>query len=528
MKKLPIGIQSFEDLRENDYLYVDKTEDIYRLVTSGKVYFLSRPRRFGKSLLISTMDALFKGKKELFEGLWIYNNWDWSRQHPVIRIDWTSIEHSTPEQIESDMSDFLKQVAGNYGLSLTRKFVSSLFAELIELLHLKTGQKVVVLVDEYDIPVLDAIGSSHEAIEDIKKSLQKFYKILKASDEHLKFVFLTGISKFSGISIFSALNNLNDLTMDEQYASICGCTQIELESNFSEHINRISEHLGMTREVLLANIRKWYDGYTWDGKTSIYNPFSTLLFFFRREFANYWFSTGTPTFLINILKTRNAIDTVLEPITISPRVFDSFDPEKIEEKPLLFQTGYLTIKKKEIISGQPLYTLDVPNSEVRESLLEDLLHVYTDYPTGEAVVLRNDMQQHIRDCDAKSLEKDLRQMLAYIPYNLHIGQETYYHSILLIWIKLLGFDIQGELMTNIGRIDAVWHQPGLTVVAELKYHAKKSTNTLLKAAMKQIRDRKYYEKYFDGDTRTGHTLSLLGVAFTGKDVACRMECVSNI
>jgi hypothetical protein len=522
MKLLPIGIQSFEDLRENGYLYVDKTENIYKLITTGKVYFLSRPRRFGKSLLISTMEALFKGKKELFEGLWIYDKWDWTRQYPVIRIDWTCIEHSTPEEIEISMTGFLQDVAEVYDVTLRKKFASDCFAELIRLLHEKTGQKVVVLIDEYDIPILDVIGSSSEAIDRMRKVLQKFYKILKATDEHLKFIFLTGVSKFSGLSIFSALNNLDDLTIDEQYASICGYTQQELESYFAEYINQVSEHLNMTRDELLKNIRKWYDGYTWDGKTPVYNPFSTLLFFKKKEFACYWFRTGTPTFLINILKNRNAIDTVLEPITVGQRAFDSFDPEKIEEKPLLFQTGYLTVRHKELTGdGQPLYTLDVPNSEVRESLLEHLLNVYTDYSVVETEMLRKDMQQHIREYDAEGLEKDLRRMLAYVPYELHIGKEAYYHSILLIWIKLLGFDIQGELMTNIGRIDAVWNQPELTVVAELKYHADKSVESLLNEAMTQIRDRRYYEKCLD------RKVMLMGVAFTGKEVACRMEIVGK-
>jgi hypothetical protein len=423
--------------------------------------------------------------------------------------------------MESDMSDFLRQTAAVNGVNLMRRYASSMFYELIELLHLKTGQKVVVLVDEYDVSILDAIGSSHEAITAMRKSLHDFYRILKAADEHLKFLFLTGVSKFSGLSVFSALNNLSDLTMDRRYASVCGYTQQELENYFHEYIALVADRLGETESDLLVNIRQRYDGYSWDGKISLYNPFSTLLFLDKMEFANYWFSTGTPTFLINILKTDNRIGAVLKPVTVGPDSFNSFDPENIAETPLLFQTGYLTVKHKELIDGQPLYTLDVPNSEVRESLLKHLLNAYADYPVEGTDVLKSDMQRHIRECDAAGLEKDLRLMLAYIPYELHIEKEAYYHSILLIWIKLLGFDIQGELMTNIGRVDAVWHQPNLTVVAELKYHAKKTPNALLKDAMKQIRDRRYYEKYLD------RKVILMGVAFTAKDVACRMEIIEK-
>jgi hypothetical protein len=518
MKQLPIGIQSFEDLRENDYLYIDKTEDIHRVVSSGKVYFLSRPRRFGKSLLISTMDALFKGKRELFEGLWIADKWDWTQHYPVIRIDWTSIKHVTPEEMESDMSDFLRQIANHNKISLVRKFASGIFSELIELLHEKTGQKVVVLVDEYDVPILDAIGSPLEDVEKIKIWVHDFYKILKASDEHLKFIFLTGVSKFSGLSVFSALNNLDDITVDAQYASICGYTQPEMDTYFAEYMDVASEHLGMTKKMLLENIRYWYNGYTWDGKTSVYNPFSTLLFFNKKEFANYWFRTGTPTFLINILRQRNRLDVVLEPQTVGASAFDSFDPEKIDAEPLLFQTGYLTIKHKELTrDGRPRYTLAFPNMEVRESLLEHLLSVYTEYPVVQTDNLKADMQQHILDCDAAGLENDLRRMLAYVPYKLHIAKESYYHSIFLIWIKLLGFDIQGEIMTNIGRIDAVWQQSDFTVVAEIKFHAKKTTATLLNEAMTQIRDRRYYERYLN------KKIILMGAAFTNKEIACRLE-----
>ncbi|MDR1155643.1 MAG: AAA family ATPase, partial [Bacteroidales bacterium] len=237
MKNLPIGTQSFEILRSQDLLYVDKTELIHRLVTTGRIYFLSRPRRFGKSMLISTLDALFSGRKELFEGLYIYDQWDWSKSNPVIRIDWTAIKHNTPEEIETDLSEFLQETAAINGITLNRSYASSRFGELITQLHLKTGQKVAILIDEYDAPILDVMSKSPAELKAIQESLQGFYKILKATDEHLQFIFLTGVSKFARLSIFSALNSPKDITIDGRYASLCGYTQEELEHYFSEHID---------------------------------------------------------------------------------------------------------------------------------------------------------------------------------------------------------------------------------------------------------------------------------------------------
>ncbi|MDR1269296.1 MAG: AAA family ATPase, partial [Planctomycetaceae bacterium] len=236
MKKLSIGIQTFEEIRTENYLYVDKTEYLYRIVTSGKIFFLSRPRRFGKSLTISTLDALFSGKKELFEGLYIYDKWDWNKKYPVIRIDWTLVKHGTPEEIEKDLSAVFRSKANNVGIHLTREYASGCFGELIEELYRKTGEKVVILIDEYDVPILDVIGKPSEEIKSMQKALHDIYKVMKGSDEYIKFVFLTGVSKFAGLSIFSALNNVKDITLSEEYAALCGITQEELENNFSEYL----------------------------------------------------------------------------------------------------------------------------------------------------------------------------------------------------------------------------------------------------------------------------------------------------
>ncbi|MDR0390906.1 MAG: AAA family ATPase, partial [Planctomycetaceae bacterium] len=248
MKKLPVGIQTFEEIRNNDYLYVDKTEYIHQIVTMGKAYFLSRPRRFGKSLTISTLDALFQGQKELFEGLYIYDKWDWSKKYPVIRIDWTLISHKTPAEIEESLFIRLQVFAKNNNIAPLSKRATDCFGELIEELHHKTGEKVVILIDEYDVPILDVMNKPSDEIKAMRESLHDIYKVIKGSDEHIKFIFLTGVSKFSGLSIFSALNNIEDITLSGEYSALCGITQEELESNFPEYLEVTAEQLSITRK----------------------------------------------------------------------------------------------------------------------------------------------------------------------------------------------------------------------------------------------------------------------------------------
>ncbi|GHT64256.1 ATPase AAA [Bacteroidia bacterium] len=528
MKNLPIGIQSFEKLRSEDFLYVDKTREIYQL-TSSNIVFLSRPRRFGKSLLISTLAELYKGSQSLFEGLYIYDKWDWTQQYPVIRIDWTNLKHKNKEEIETDMMDFLQSVATINGISLTRQFASSRFSELIELLHRKTGKKVVVLIDEYDKPILDSMG--HPEAASIREFLQTFYVVLKGADDHLKFVFLTGVTKAAKVSIFSVLNSPDDITLNKQFASICGYTQEELERDFSEHISDTAVCLNMTKDELLENIRKWYNGYTWDGKTPVYNPFSTLSFFRNQEFSNYWFETGTPTFLINRLKKQGLAKIVLEPVIVGASAFNSYDPDDLEDIPLLFQTGYLTITGQKRVGVEPEYTLEVPNLEVKESLMRHLLNAYTNYPMSQMLELVRNMLRQMSECDADGLQNSLRIMLAGVPSKLRpaksrnkdkeekedIESEARFHIMFQVWMTLLGFDIQSEKPTNRGIIDAVLKLQGMVVVVELKYHATTKLETLLDQAIAQIYEKRYYEQFLD------RKVILSGIAFNGKDVSCRIE-----
>ncbi|MDR1097571.1 MAG: ATP-binding protein [Tannerella sp.] len=523
MKNLPIGIQSFEDLRSNGYLYVDKTEHIHRLATTGKIFFLSRPRRFGKSMLISTLDALFNGHKELFEGLYIEDKWDWSKSNPVIRIDWTAIKHNTPEEIERSLSVWLKIKARENEITLFSEYASDCFRELITELHRRSGEKVVILIDEYDAPILDVMDKSPEALKAIQESLQGFYKILKATDEHLRFIFLTGVSKFAKLSIFSALNSPKDITMDERYATVCGYTQEELEHYFSEHMDAMLTRYGYTRENLLDSIRRWYNGYSWDGKTAVYNPYSTLSMFDTQTISNYWFASGTPAFLMKQIKKNNRIELVTEPVTTKPNTFDSFDPSHIEAIPLMFQTGYLTVKSREQTGDILKYTLGVPNMEVYQSLNEYLLSAYSEYPLSGIATLTEKMYDRLQSLDAEGFAQSIRTMLENIPYNIRIGKEKYYHSLFLSWMNVMGFRAQGEVLTGQGRIDAVLEQPDTTVVCELKYHSKTKTVTLLRNAMKQIHEKNYYGKY----QGNGKKIILLALAFSGKEVGCRMNALES-
>jgi hypothetical protein len=521
MKKLPIGIQSFSCLRGGDYLYVDKTAYMYNLVSKGKAFFLSRPRRFGKSLLVSTLEALFKGEKELFEGLYIYNKVDWSETYPVIKIDWSSIKHTSETEMETGISIFLKQTAEEYGIMLEQEYAVNRFYELLRRLHQKNGRQVVVLVDEYDMPVLDAVQEPPKRINSIRKFLQSFYRVLKAADEHLHFVFLTGVSRFSKVSIFSGLNNLNDITLDPSYAAVCGYTQGELESYFFPHLEAFAQSEKRNRADLLDQIRVWYNGFSWDGSTQVYNPYSTLMLMDKKMFRNYWFETGTPTFLINLIKKRNDVELLMKPCQVQDTEFDGFDYPKLDTKLLMFQTGYLTIKhiEKDPFGNGILYRLGLPNEEVRQSMMQYLTSSFTGYPAGNTATLRNRMLEQLFSGDASAFETSMRELFAHIPCQLHIPREAYYHSLFLLWLNLLGFEIQAEVSTDKGRIDAVWTHKDRVIIAEIKFALNGRISSLIKAAFAQMHKNRYYDRYRSSAKRT----ALLAVVFTGRDISCSIK-----
>ncbi|MDR1522843.1 MAG: ATP-binding protein [Endomicrobium sp.] len=528
MKKLPVGTQAFEKLIRENKLYVDKTEHIYNLINNGSVYFLSRPRRFGKSLLISTIKELFKGNKEIFEGLYIYDKWDWTKQYPVIHLDFTEIQYATAEQLEISLDKFLEDTAKREKITLDQtetRLIGVKFAELIEKLHKSTGQQVVILIDEYDKPMIDSLNKAKEVNQEIKERLHNFYQVIKGSDEHIKFMFMTGVSRFAGLSVFSALNNLNDITMDNKYGSICGYTQEELESSFKEYIGSTAGYMGISKEELLSKIKYWYNGYKWKGKEKVYNPFSTLSFFDKQEFIGYWFNTGTPTFLIEQIKKKGDLELLSEARVVSSATLrGNSDYANVNSMALLFQTGYLTIKEEEIVEDESEYIIDFPNYEVKSAFLGDLLEAYTKKDITEVQALRGKLLKVMRSKDSVGLEGILKSLYANIPYSLHIGKEAYYHSLFLMLARATGIEVNSEVLTDKGRIDVVLKHKDFVVVVEIKYSkGNNKVKGMIKEAMEQIRTKKYYEKYVGSDGNRNKVV-LLAIGFSeNKEIVCRFE-----
>jgi hypothetical protein len=523
LQNLPIGIQSFADLRGKGYLYVDKTELVHRLVSTGKSYFLSRPRRFGKSLLVSTLEALFRGQKEFFKDLWIEDKWDWSNSNPVIRLDFGSLAYGTAEQLARSLRSFVDRLAQKFGVQLGTIETSPRFSELIEKIHETTGRQVVVLVDEYDKAIVDHL-SRPEIADANREILRDFYQVLKSTDEHLRFIFLTGVTRFAKVSLFSGLNSPKDITLAPQYAAICGYTQEELESNFDAHLQAMADSLNAEKTELLSQIKRWYNGFSWDGRISVYNPFSTLQLLDIQIFQDYWFASGSPQFLLEILKERDDVQFVLEPSPISPSALDNFEVRSIGTQILMFQTGYLTIKSVEPVElgEQPTFVLGVPNREVRCALVEHLCAVYAEHTLSATNNLRLEMSRQLKLGNCAVFEERVQALFARIPAILRPKEPhaaaQYVHSLLVLWLNMLGFDVRAEEHAGKGRIDAVWQWKTRVVVCEVKYSSQKGTDELLATAMKQMKEKHYAAPYLDGKRK----VSLLAVAFVGGEVKCEM------
>jgi hypothetical protein len=526
MKNLPISLQSFADVRdkEEDFVYIDKTEFIHKIASHKGTYFLSRPRRFGKSLLVSAMRALFEGRKELFEGLWIYNKWDWDKTFPVIQLDMSALDTKDEETLERSMMDYLRQISRRHIISLESRTATTCFGELIDCLNRQTGKKVVILIDEYDTPILDAIGEAQ--LQDMKNFLRKFYRQLKANAEIINMIFITGITKFAKLSLFSTLNNPRDISLSADFAAICGLTGKELETYFPERIDELAQRFKWTREETLEAIKQEYDGYSWDGITHVYNPVSTMQLLDEYQFKNYWFRTGTPAFLIKQLAKKKEFNLVTEPVVTSEIIIESFVPENIDNTALLFQSGYLTIKKVIPTGKYNEYLLSVPNKEVADSMAFAFFVAMSNCEGDSVPQVVHNLKNQLRCRDEQGFNESMRGLLANIPYNLHIGTEKYYHSMFLTWMTTMGFRIDGEVLTNIGRIDAVLETDDMTVVTELKYSPDIRSEKLLEAAMTQIQDRRYYEKY----TGVSHKpVLLLALAFSGaeKVMVCKMNEIAS-
>jgi len=513
MKKLPIGVQTFNKLIKENYLYVDKTKEINNLFAEGgQYYFLSRPRRFGKSLLISTLKEIFSGNKELFKGLWIYDKLAWEK-HPVIQLDFLGLEYGSREALIDTLEYMVNQNAKTHGVRLKEKGHDKRFRELV--VELSKKNKVVILVDEYDKPLIDFIEKK-EIAKVNRDVLKTFYGAIKGADEYLKFVFITGVSKFSKVSIFSDLNNLRDITVSDSFSTMLGYTEEELLHYFDDGIKEMADE---KKEELLADIRKWYNGYSWDGKQSVYNPLSILYLFQEKRFGNYWFSTGTPTFLIKSIK-ENKIDVKrIENYETTKLLFDSYEVERFNMFALLFQTGYLTIKEIEEVSRtQTIYRLSYPNEEVREAFLDYLAADYTGKLPNEMGVLVYKLQKAIVNTDIDEFFTVLKSIFASVPYDIFIEErESYYHTVIYLILRLLGVNIKAEVETNIGRIDGVLETETHVFVMEFKV-GKASE------ALKQIKEMKYYEPYLP----TSKKIKIIGVGFDVEERSIKEYQIEDI
>lgn len=501
-KKLPIGIQTFSQIREADYYYVDKTPLIMDLLERGKYYFLSRPRRFGKSLLIDTIAELYEGNRGLFVGLYAEDHWDWGKKHPVLRFSFGGGQVRTRQELDVRVIDLLKQNQQRLSLACDagwEKDIVGCFGQLIRNAHAHTGQKVVVLVDEYDKPILDNISTADVARE-MREGLRNLYSVIKDNDAHIEFAMLTGVSKFSKVSLFSGLNQLQDITIDKRYSTICGYTEADVDKVFAPELP------GLDRE----EIRRWYNGYNWTGE-SVYNPFDLLLLFDHREFRAYWFETGTPTFLVDLLSQRQAFTPDLGQTVTTDDLLSSFDVEYIATEALMFQAGYLTIADRVHLGGAIIeYTLGYPNREVLSSLNLALVQRFV----GDSSAPSRHVGQLYRlllKNDFAGLRTNIASLFASIPNDWYrnnpIAQfEGYYASVFYSYFASIGLDIRLEDVTNRGRIDMTVLFNDQIYIIEFKVveHTPKGS------ALAQLKARNYADKY----RAHNQPIHLLGVEFS--------------
>ncbi len=503
VKKLPIGIQTFRDIIENDYLYIDKTQYIFSLVKSGKgAYFFSRPRRFGKSLLLSALEEIFLGNKELFKGLWIYDSeYNW-KKYPVIRIDYSTQKSETVDQLKKAMIYDLDRIAFQYKLVLTEESYELRFKELIHKLSDSFG-KVVILIDEYDKPIIDWLEKPDLAKE-MRSVLKGFFSVLKGNDANIRFLLLTGVSKFSKAGVFSDLNQLEDITLRDEYSSMLGIAEEELLQYFQGEIKTFAEKEKTTEDVLIEKIRFWYNGFRFSpGGTSVYNPFSTLLLFSSKRFSHHWFETGTPSFLVNLILTNN-YDIMKIPLELEEIAFSVYEIENLSLAPLLIQTGYLTIKDYD--KETMVYTLDYPNFEVKKAFLNYIMdRIGKGNPSSSAVL---DLVKAFNEGDIDRCMEILREVFINIDYDIQIHNEKYYQTVFYLIFTLLGLKIFTEVKTNLGRIDAAAESRSSVYIFEFKLNGTKEE------ALTQIRTKKYYEKYLNRNK----PVFLIGAEFRNKNI----------
>ena len=497
LQTLPIGTYHFEKLRRMNCLYVDKSARLMELVEAGAWYFLSRPRRFGKSLMLSTFDAMFQGKAELFKGLaaegWVAEQA--RRPAPVLRLDMSTMDTRGVSEFETSLIRELTRRAENAGVQIKSVLSGGVFQDMITGLY-DQGGPVVVLIDEYDKPILDKIGDL-EAAEAMREALRSFYTVLKGCDEYLRFVMLTGISKFTKTGVFSAMNNLRDISMVEEFGDIVGYTQEELEADFAGWIGAAAEKMNVTREALLKRMKDYYDGFCFDGVTRLYNPFSILNFLADRKFKNYWYHSGSPTFILSYLRSHGIDDPEVYRHKSVPADFaDSQEIERAKPESFLFQSGYLTIESAE----EQELTLDYPNREVLDSISR--LYLDNVYRVEGFTTLGSNLWRALKDGDIDGAVKLYNTALAGIPYQDFTQQnESLYRSLFLMLLRGAGVSAQGEVPTNRGRSDVLVLFPSRAVVLEFKLARSAGEIARLRDEGRKQIEEKGYSKPHDGEGR---------------------------
>ena len=501
LKKLPIGIQTFSDIRKDDYVYVDKTDIAFNLIESYRYAFLARPRRFGKSLFLDTLRNIFEGNKELFKGLAIEDKWDWNVSYPVITISFAEGKITSAKDLEDKFEEIF--LLNQKKLDVTCQYKASdrrCFSELIRKANEKYNQNVVILVDEYDKPILDNI-TKPEIAESIRDGLVNFFSVIKGSDEYIKFAFLTGVSKFTKTSLFSGLNNLKDISLQKQYGDICGYSQNDVETTFKPYLDGVN----------MKELKSWYNGYNFLG-SDMYNPFDILLFIDNDfQYSNYWFSTGTPTFLMKLIEKNNYFLPNLTNIKVDEKILDSFDIENLDLEVILYQSGYLTIDKvTNQARGGLLYHLKVPNKEVAQSLSDHIIDFITSTDTTKRLNIQNTIYQALEDADIKQFESSITSMFATIPHQNYTSSkiaqyEGFYASVIFIYLQSLGFQIIGEDAKSEGRIDLTIITDKNIYILEFKIDGKGD-------ALQQIKDNNYALGY----TNQNKEIYLVGIDFDTK------------
>ena len=503
LRQYPIGIQTFEEIKKSGYLYIDKTEYIYRMThTNGKHYFLGRPRRFGKSLLVSTMQSYFEGKKELFEGLAMQQlEKEWT-EYPVLHFDMSGGKHMEKEQLEEYLQDMLDEQAALLGLDIEKKSPNLRFKDMILQLNERTGKQVVVLIDEYDAPLLD-VAHETEQLDVLRNVMRNFYSPLKKYEPYLRFVFLTGITKFSQFSIFSELNNITNVSMDDEYAGICGITKDELLEQMSEDIDCLARKLQISKEETAEKLKEHYDGYHFSAcSPDVFNPYSLLNCFAKGKLGSYWFASGTPTYLINMMRKHHALPTDITRVEADESEFDAPTEGMTTIMPLLYQSGYITIK--DYNREFNYYTLDVPNKEVKVGLTKALIPSYVTQDTLSTTNTARRIAQALTKQDMDGALHLLQDFLGTVPYCNVTNHEGHYQQMLFIIFSLLtDYLVDVEVHTPNGRVDIVLLTKTDLYVIELKL------NKSAQAAMQQINLKNYRQRF----ALSGKPVTKVGINF---------------